>query len=71
MVQGLLKENLLNIIYGNGENNMGIIICPCGKVIENWQKGIYQITHKDKDGKIIFAQCYHGTIVINKLEEEK
>lgn len=44
------------------------IICPCGKKINNWKKGIYQVVKKDKEGNIIFAQCFHGHTIINEEE---
>ena len=49
---------------------MGIVICPCGKEVQNWQKGILQIIQRDKNGKIIFTQCYHGKVIINKKENK-
>lgn len=48
---------------------MGFIICPCGEKVKNWLIGIYQIIHNNNKGKIIYAVCYHGKIIINKKEK--
>lgn len=50
---------------------MGVIICPCGKEVKNWQKGVYQIIEKDNNGKVIYEKCYHGKVIMNNKRRKQ
>ena len=46
------------------------MICPCGRVDDRTGGSIYSIVQYDKYGQdIVYAVCQHGTVVIDKREE--
>jgi len=46
--------------------------CPCGRINENTSSlDGYSIIRYNEKGEIIYAVCIHGSVVINKENEEK